>query len=86
MADSPVLSYRLFLVPSASWAVRGERVLTRAGIRCRLIPVPRSISSECGVCLRVESDLCERAAQALAAAEVQITDTCDLPSQEDRPS
>jgi len=70
-------SYRLYLVPSASHAIKGESVLIRAGIPCALIPVPRTISSQCGVCLRVELDLGDRAGEALAGADVQISGTHD---------
>jgi len=70
--------HRLYLVPSASHAVKGESALTRAEIPCALIPVPRTISSQCGVCLRVSLDLADRAGEALERANVQISGTHDL--------
>jgi len=45
--------YVVILVQSTSQALKGERLLNRAGIGCKLIPVPRHLSSDCGVCLRV---------------------------------
>lgn len=40
----------------------------RAGIRCRLIPVPRRLSSQCGVCLCVGWEDRRRADEVLTAA------------------
>jgi hypothetical protein len=45
--------YGVILVPSTSHALKAERILQRKGISYKLIPVPRRISSDCGVCLRV---------------------------------
>lgn len=47
--------YTVFLVYSTSHALRAERVLEEAGIDCKLIPVPRQLSSDCGVCVRVRT-------------------------------
>jgi len=64
--------YTVVLAHSTSHAVRAEKVLSRAGIGCKLIPVPRSISSDCGVCVRVERADAEAALQALEDAGVEI--------------
>jgi hypothetical protein len=45
-------SYAVALFESVSHAMRAEKLLEKAGIPCKLIPVPRHISSDCGVCLR----------------------------------
>lgn len=37
-------------------AIVGHRALCRAGIRARMMPVPRLISSSCGTCVRFETD------------------------------
>jgi hypothetical protein len=76
--SSIVPTHRLFLVPSASHAMKGEAALTRAGVPCTLIPVPRTLSSECGVCLRVAFEDRERAGQTLAAAGLEISAIHDL--------
>jgi len=47
----------VFLFPSVSYALKAEKILKAAGISHKLIPVPRHISSDCGVCLRVAADL-----------------------------
>jgi hypothetical protein len=45
--------YVVFLFPSVSYALKAEKILKAAGIVHKLIPVPRHISSDCGVCLRI---------------------------------
>ena len=70
--------YAVILVYSTSHAIRAEHVLNRAGIACKLIPVPRHLSSDCGVCLRVERVDAERARQALQAAKVEIEGSHDF--------
>ncbi len=57
--------YTVFLFPSVSHALKAEKVLKERGIAHKLIPVPRQISSDCGVCLRVEMGLWDAAAAAL---------------------
>ncbi len=47
--------YAVALFESVSHAMRAEKLLEKAGIPCKLIPVPRHISSDCGVCLRFAS-------------------------------
>jgi hypothetical protein len=48
--------YVVFLFPSVSHALKAEKILKAAGIAHKLIPVPRHISSDCGVCLRITED------------------------------
>ena len=37
-------------------AIRYERMLRKNGIRGQLMPVPRSLSSSCGTCVRFEAE------------------------------
>jgi hypothetical protein len=59
-------SYSLVFVPSISHAVACEKVIRRAGIPCKLIPVPRRHSSDCGVCIRVSATDRSRVEKTLA--------------------
>ncbi len=45
--------YTVLLAPTISHALKGESLLKKAGCSCKLIPVPRHLSSDCGVCLRI---------------------------------
>jgi len=64
-------NYGVILVHSTSYAIRAESVLNQAGLPSKLIPVPRHLSSDCGVCVRIERADQEAALQALAAAGVE---------------
>lgn len=75
MSGSP---YAVVLVPSTSHAIRGERALNMAGITSKLIPVPRTISSECGVCLRIAHHDRGAVKKALNEARVPIHRIVDV--------
>jgi hypothetical protein len=49
------LGHSVFLFASTSRAIRAEKLAQEAGLRVKLIPVPRHLSSDCGVCLRCDS-------------------------------
>ncbi len=63
-------AYVLFF--TSNHAFRAEKLLLREQIPCKLVPVPRQFSSECGVCLRIDPDQAERVKQRLGAAQVEI--------------
>jgi len=46
MAEQSVI-----LFPTSAHVMRAEKLLNDAGFSCRLIPVPRDLSSDCGICL-----------------------------------
>ncbi|MBM3187496.1 MAG: DUF3343 domain-containing protein [Chloroflexi bacterium] len=70
--------YAVILLQSTSHALRGESLLNKAGIGCKLIPVPRHLSSDCGVCLRIAAQDRQAALQALAEAQLAPEAVCDL--------
>lgn len=43
---------KVLLVYSTSHAIRIEKTLKNSGITCKLVPVPRHLSSDCGMCVR----------------------------------
>jgi hypothetical protein len=45
-------SYGVVLFQSVNGALLAEKLLKKRGIEYKLIPVPRHLSSDCGVCLR----------------------------------
>lgn len=47
-------SYHVILFKSVSYVLKAEKLLKQNGLPCKLIPVPKRISSDCGVCLRIE--------------------------------
>lgn len=45
-------SYCVALFQSVNHTLLAEKLLKEAGILIKLIPVPRNLSSDCGVCIR----------------------------------
>lgn len=62
--------HTVVLVYSTSHALRAEKVLAEVEIDCKLIPVPRQLSSDCGVCVRVRT--ADRQATQVALNEVGL--------------
>ena len=64
--------YAVVLVYSTSYALKVEKIIQGAGVECKLIPVPRQISSNCGVCVRIERRDSETVLDLMAGSQVQI--------------
>jgi hypothetical protein len=64
--------YAVILVQSTSHAMRLEKLLREAGIPSKMIPVPRHISSDCGVCIRVRQPDLDGVRCVVEAARIDI--------------
>lgn len=64
--------YAVILVYGTSHAIRAENLLYRAGIVCKMIPVPRHLSSSCGVCVRIERRDVPAARRVLEEGRLEI--------------
>ncbi len=71
-------SYAIVLVYSTSHAIRIEKLLKERKVDSKLIPVPRQISSDCGVCVRIARTQVETARAAILAAKIEIQNLIDL--------
>ncbi len=45
--------FSVILTFSTGYAIRAQKVLAESGIESKLIPVPRRLSSDCGVSVRI---------------------------------
>lgn len=68
--------YAVILVDSTSHALRIEKLLLEHRLTCKLVPVPRHLSSDCGVCVRILSADMEQVqaliqAQAIAVVAIE---------------
>ena len=72
------IKYAVILVYSTSHAMRIERILIAANIKCKLIPVPRQLSSDCGVCVRFYQVDKEKVIQKVAETQVEIQGIFDI--------
>ncbi len=59
------------LFPTNSAAMRAEKVLGDAGLTVKLIPIPRQLSSDCGVALQFDWEELKRVEEELAKAKVE---------------
>jgi hypothetical protein len=75
MGDS---EYSVVLFYSTSGAIRAEKLTKEAGLRVKLIPVPRHLSSDCGVCLRFGSADTDEVRSILDGARVEFEEICAL--------
>ena len=76
MATQPTVprDFGVVLFESTQGAIKGERALQHAGFTPKLIPVPRHLSSDCGVCLRFSWPEYAGVEQALRAGDVQYVE------------
>jgi hypothetical protein len=68
----------VILVYSTNHALRAEKLLKQAEIDCKLIPVPRHLSSDCGVCVRIEQECKEAVRQVLEAGRLEYEGIHDV--------
>ena len=64
--------YSVVLFHSTTHAIRAEKVLTQAGIRVKMIPTPRQLSSDCGMVLRFDRTESSHVAETLSGKRVPI--------------
>lgn len=57
---------------SSHHALKAEKVCKDAGISVSLIPLPREISADCGVCLIVRPDMLKQAEGILESMRVPL--------------
>ena len=62
--------YGIVLFDTTQAAIKAEKALDKAGIRIKLIPVPRHISSNCGISLRFDLSVASRVKSVLVTENV----------------
>jgi hypothetical protein len=63
----------LFLFRSTHDVIKAERSCLKRSIVVQVIPVPRGISSECGMSLEVPADRAPKVRQALGEDRIEYT-------------
>ncbi|HON58545.1 MAG TPA: DUF3343 domain-containing protein [Smithella sp.] len=56
----------VMLFKAVSYVLKAEKILKAEGIPHKIIPVPKHISSDCGVCLRFEPEMRKKIEAALS--------------------
>jgi len=68
----------VILFPTSAHVMRAEKLLKDAGIPCRLIPVPRHLSSDCGTCLVVPGQETATTCSLLDTLRVEYDEAASL--------
>jgi hypothetical protein len=55
----------VILFKAVSYALKAEKILKQESLPHKLIPVPKHISSDCGVCLLIRADVKDKIVAAL---------------------
>ncbi len=76
------MSLGVVLFPSTHFALRAEKLLKERGFSIKLIPVPRHLSSDCGVCMRIPWEEREMILGLLEEERVKIEGMHLLPNKE----
>lgn len=66
------MPYGVILFPSIHFALRAEKMIKGKGFSIKLIPVPRHLSSDCGVCLCLPWEDKEKILHILEEAGVKM--------------
>jgi hypothetical protein len=69
--------YYVVLFYSISGALFAEKLLKQGGVEYKLIPVPRHLSSDCGVCVRFRSQNGSKV-KTILEGKVEIQSICPL--------
>lgn len=57
--------YLVMLFPAVSYVLKAEKLLKQEKIPHKLIPIPKHIDSDCGICLRFRPEMKEKIEAAL---------------------
>ncbi len=64
------MSYGVVLFHTTASAMQAEKLLTKAGLKVKLIPTPRQFSSDCGIALRFDWEQKEQVESSLKSGKV----------------
>ena len=70
----------LFFTTSA--VMQAEKLLQRHGIAVRLIPTPRTLSSDCGIAIRFDDGLVDRVCALLLDANLESAGIHSVPEED----
>ena len=71
-------NYGVVLFDTTQAAIKAEKVLIQAGIKIKLIPVPRQISANCGISIRFDLPMMDKIKSILIGNDVPIADVLPL--------
>jgi hypothetical protein len=69
--------YFVMLFKAVSYVLTAEKILKKKGLPHKLIPVPKHISADCGICLRFEPEI-QSKIEAAILNKVEIEEIREL--------
>jgi len=76
------MSQGVILFPSIHFVLQAEKMIMGKGFSIDLIPVPRQLSSDCGICMLIEWEQKEMLYTLLEQGGVRIEGVHPLPGKE----
>jgi len=76
------MSQGVILFPSIHFALRAEKLMKGKGYLIDLIPVPRQLSSDCGICMLIEWEQKEMICTLLEGGGVKVEGVHPFPRKE----
>lgn len=73
--------YHVILFHSTSYAIWTSKILKKKGIKHKMIPVPRHISSDCGYCVRILRKDADKIRETIENNQIEYEDILPMNKQ-----
>jgi hypothetical protein len=70
--------FAVILFNSTSQSLWTARLLKKAGIDRKMVPIPRTLSADCGYCVRIRTEDIGKAREALTAGGIEYREITEL--------
>ena len=71
-------NYSVVIFYSTSAAIRAESLAQKVNLKVKLIPVPRHLSSDCGICLQFNNEDQQSIKEILAEKKIEYDDIYEI--------
>lgn len=71
-------NYSVVIFYSTSAAIRAESLAQKVNLKVKLIPVPRHLSSDCGICLKFNNENQQSIKKILAEKKIEYDDIYEI--------
>ena len=71
-------NYSVVIFYSTSAAIRTESLAQKVNLKVKLIPVPRHLSSDCGICLQFNNEDQQSIKEILAEKKIEYEDIYEI--------
>jgi len=61
-----------FIFESSSSTFLAEKVLKQHNMKCKLVQIPKELSKDCGVCVKISEDILVKTKRILSENNIQI--------------